>query len=333
MILVTGGAGYIGSHTVVALIDAGYEVFVLDDFSNSVVQTLDHVFKMTGTSVEYCVGSINDSLLLRSIFEKYDIKSVIHFAGLKSVSDSLTSPMSYYDVNVKGTMCLLQEMERASVFDFIFSSSATVYGNPVELPISENHPLGEALNPYGQTKQIVELMLNDLVNSNTCWNVGILRYFNPIGAHSSGFLGENPRGQATNVMPLLMKAAYGESPYLSVFGDTHGTADGTGVRDYIHVMDLASGHISALNYIAKHGGLNTWNLGTGKGYSVLELIRSFESVTGIELKFQMSPKRRGDVAICFADPSKANLELNWMAQFDLDVMISDSWKAFLNFKA
>ncbi len=324
-ILVTGGAGYIGSHTTLLLLEAGYEVVVLDNFSNSSRESLRRVEALTGKSVTVIEGDIRDSALLERLFKEHGTEAVIHFAGLKAVGESVAEPLRYYDCNVAGTLCLLEAMESAGVRTLVFSSSATVYGDPATVPIREDFPLS-ATNPYGATKLHIEDMLRDLYRSDDSWNLAILRYFNPVGAHESGQIGEDPSGVPNNLMPYIAQVAVGKRDSLSVFGGDYATPDGTGVRDYIHVMDLAEGHLKALEYLAASGGLLTTNLGTGHGYSVLDVIKAFERASARDVPYQVTERRPGDVAQCFADPGYAETVLGWRACRDIEDMCRDHWR-------
>lgn len=326
MLLVTGGAGFIGSHTLVELAQAGYQLLVLDNLCNSQAQVLARVEQLTGQNIKFIQGDIRDAALLEQIFSQHSIQAVVHFAGLKAVGESTEDPLSYYSNNVYGSQVLLQAMQQAGVFKLVFSSSATVYGEPAEIPITENCPLARPTNPYGRTKLIVEDLTRDLAASNPNWRIALLRYFNPIGAHASGLLGENPKGIPNNLLPYVAKVAVGELAELAVFGQDYPTPDGTGVRDYIHVVDLAQGHVAALKYLDQHAGVHTWNLGTGQGYSVLEIIHAFEQVSGQKIPYKVGPRRAGDLATCYSNPSKAKQELGWQAQFNLEQMLQDSWK-------
>ena len=324
-ILVTGGAGYIGSHTTLLLLEAGYKVVVLDNLSNSSRESLRRVEALTDKSVTLVEGDIRDSELLDCLFKKYAPEAVIHFAGLKAVGESVAEPLSYYDCNVTGTLRLLEAMERAGVKSLVFSSSATVYGDPAEVPIREDFPLS-ATNPYGATKLHIEDMLRDLYRSDSAWNVAILRYFNPVGAHESGMIGEDPSGIPNNLMPYIAQVAVGKHEFLRVFGGDYPTPDGTGVRDYIHVMDLADGHLSALEYLADKGGLLITNLGTGRGYSVLEMVAAFSSASARDVPYQIVERRPGDVASCYADPTHAEKTFGWRARRGIDQMCLDHWR-------
>lgn len=324
--LVTGGAGYIGSHTVLSLLEAGYEVTVLDNFSNSSAESISRIEEIVGKSVNLINGDIRDSALLDSIFQSNKIDAVLHFAGLKSVSESVEKPLMYYDNNVAGTITLCEAMLRANIFKFVFSSSATVYGEPEKMPVHEGMPTGVPTNAYGRSKLMVEQVLSDLIRSDSRWKIAILRYFNPVGAHHSGKIGENPSGIPNNLLPYISQVAVGKLKELSVFGDDYDTVDGTGVRDYIHVMDLAAGHLSALKFLSNAIGLHTWNLGTGVGYSVLEMIKAFEKASGKAVPYKVVPRRAGDIAECWADVSKSKKELGWVATRHLNEMMEDAWR-------
>ncbi len=324
-VLVTGGAGYIGSHTVLLLLEAGYSVVVLDNLSNSSRESLDRVERLTGKSLEFIEGDIRDSDCLKKIFDGHDIASVIHFAGLKAVGESVAQPLRYYDWNVTGTLRLLEAMDSADVRTMVFSSSATVYGDPASVPIREDFPLS-ATNPYGATKLHIEDMLRDLYASDNRWQIALLRYFNPVGAHESGQIGEDPNGIPNNLMPFIAQVVIGKRERLSVFGGDYPTPDGTGVRDYIHVMDLAEGHLAALQALEKTGGLITTNLGTGRGYSVLEMIQAFSRASGRDVSYQVVERRPGDVASCYSDPAHAERVLAWKATRGIDAMCADHWR-------
>lgn len=325
-ILVTGGAGYIGSHTTLALLEAGFEVVVLDNLSNSSPESLRRVERICGKAPLFIKGDIRDAALLDSLFAQYDLHAVLHFAGLKSVGESVQQPLSYYENNVAGSVTLCQAMARAEVFNLVFSSSATVYGEPAQMPISEDCPTGVPTNPYGRSKLMVEELLRDLAHSQPRWSIALLRYFNPVGAHESGLIGEDPNGIPNNLLPYISQVAIGKLSHLSVFGDDYPTVDGTGVRDYIHVVDLAAGHLKALQTITNQSGINMWNLGTGVGYSVLQMVAAFEQASGCAVPYQVSPRRPGDIAECWADPSKAAMELGWRAERDLPAMMLDTWR-------
>jgi len=321
-IFVTGGAGYIGSHTCVELLEAGYEVRVYDNLSNASEEALRRVEEITGRSLEFVRGDIRDEALLKEALEGSD--AVIHFAGLKAVGESVAKPLEYYDNNVHGTLCLLRAMDDRGIRRLVFSSSATVYGDPEYLPLTESHPL-RTTNPYGQTKLVIEEILRDLYRADPRWAIAILRYFNPVGAHPSGRIGEDPQGIPNNLMPFITQVAVGKRPYLSVFGDDYETPDGTGVRDYIHVVDLARGHLKALEKLEALG-CEAINLGTGKGYSVLEVVDAFAKASGREVPYRIMPRRPGDIAACYADPSKARELLGWETAYELPRMCEDSWR-------
>jgi UDP-glucose 4-epimerase len=302
MILVTGGAGYIGSHTLVELALAGFDFVVLDNLCNSSSVSLQRVQAISGRPVEFVQGDIRDADLLQQVFTHYPISAVVHFAGLKSVGESVAQPLRYYNNNVHGSQVLLQAMADAGVFSIVFSSSATVYGDPVEMPISEQCPVGRPTNPYGRSKLMVEDILRDLALSDPRWRVAVLRYFNPVGAHESGTIGEDPNGIPNNLLPFITQVAVGKLPQLSVFGGDYPTHDGTGVRDYIHVVDLAHGHVAALRYLQEHAGVHTWNLGTGQGYSVLDMVKAFEAASGVQVPYKLVARRAGDIAVCYSNP-------------------------------
>lgn len=325
-ILVTGGAGYIGSHAVLALLESGSNVIVLDNLSNSLPASLHNIELICGTRPIFFSGDINDSDVLNRIFTEHRVDAVFHFAGLKAVGESVRDPQKYYENNVAGTLNLLKAMVKHNVFSFVFSSSATVYGEPASMPISEETPVARPTNPYGRTKLIIEEMLRDFSESDSRWKIALLRYFNPIGAHESGLIGEHPQGIPNNLLPYISQVAIGTLDQLKVFGNDHPTDDGTGVRDYIHVVDLVDGHLKALDYIDQNSGIHIWNLGTGTGYSVIEIITSFEKATGKSIPYSFSERRPGDVAACWSDPSKAMRELNWSAARSLEDMIHDTWR-------
>ena len=324
--LITGGAGYIGSHTTLTLIDAGRQVLVLDNLCNSCRESLTRLEYLTGKRIDFIEGDIRDSHLLDDIFSRYDIDAVMHFAGLKSVEESVHKPLDYYANNVVGTLNLCHAMARFEVFKLVFSSSATVYGPPRQIPLIEDLGAGKPINPYGRTKLLIEELLSDLCLSNPQWSIAVLRYFNPIGAHASGLIGENPNGRPNNLLPCLTRVAMRQVPELMVYGSDYPTVDGTCVRDYVHVVDLADGHLKALRALQNTNGIHIWNLGTGIGYSVLQIIQSFENITGITIPFRFAPRRDGDIAECWADPTKAGRELGWYAQRDLMQMIIDTWR-------
>ena len=324
-ILVTGGAGFIGSHTVVELQNAGYDVVVLDNLSNSSEKSLERVEKITGKPVKFYKVDILDREGLNEVLEKEDIDSCIHFAGLKAVGESVVKPWEYYENNIAGTLTLVDVMRKHNVKNIIFSSSATVYGDPAIIPITEECPKGQCTNPYGWTKSMLEQILTDIQKADPEWNVVLLRYFNPIGAHKSGLIGENPNGIPNNLMPYITQVAVGKLKELGVFGNDYDTPDGTGVRDYIHVVDLAKGHVKAVQKLEDNSGLSIYNLGTGKGYSVLDIVKNFEAATGVKIPYAIKPRRAGDIAICYANPGKAKRELGWEAKYDLERMCKDSW--------
>ncbi|WP_199529271.1 UDP-glucose 4-epimerase GalE [Pseudoalteromonas sp. bablab_jr010] len=325
-ILVTGGAGYIGSHTVLELLQQGTDVVVLDNLSNSSNESLARVKQITGKDVTFYQGDILDRACLDKIFSEHTIDSVIHFAGLKAVGESVVKPIEYYQNNVQGTLTLVDAMRDAGVFKLVFSSSATVYGDPASLPIREDFPVGGTTNPYGTSKLMVEMMLQDIAKSDERFAFVILRYFNPVGAHESGLIGEDPNGIPNNLLPYISQVAVGKLEKLGVFGDDYGTVDGTGVRDYIHVVDLALGHLKALNRIASDTGAHVFNLGTGNGYSVLQMVTAFEKASGQAVPYQISPRRAGDIAACYAAPEKALKELGWQAERGIDEMMQDTWR-------
>lgn len=324
-ILVTGGAGYIGSHTCVELLNAGYEIIVVDNLCNSSEKALKRVQEITGKKLTYYNVDLLDKSALGNIFEKERIESVIHFAGLKAVGESVSKPLEYYYNNITGTIILCEVMRKHGIKEMVFSSSATVYGKPETVPIKEDSPLS-VTNPYGRTKLIIENLLEDLYVSDNSWNIIMLRYFNPVGAHKSGKIGEDPKNIPNNLVPYITQVAIGKLEYLGVFGDDYDTPDGTGVRDYIHVVDLAKGHINALEKLKERLGLLIYNLGTGKGYSVLDMVKNFEKASGRPIKYKILSRRPGDIATCYADPSKAKLELGWEATKDIEEMCVDSWR-------
>ena len=324
-ILVTGGAGYIGSHTVVELLGAGHEVVILDNLSNSSREVIGRIRELTGKTVALEEGDINDRALVSRLLAEHRFGATIHFAGLKSVGESVSDPLGYYRNNVNGTVCLLQCLAEAGVKQFVFSSSATVYGDPKTVPIREDAPTAPT-NPYGNTKWLIEHILADLAASDPEWSIGVLRYFNPAGAHPSGRIGENPRGVPNNLMPFVTQVAVGKRERLSVFGGDYPTPDGTGVRDFIHVVDLALGHLAALERVGRARGAWTVNLGTGKGYSVLDIVKAFEAASGRTIPYRIVDRRPGDIAQCYADPAHAARELGWTARLGLDRMCADSWR-------
>ena len=323
-VLLTGSCGYIGSHTLVELLDRGYEVVGIDNFSNSKREVIDNIKKITGKDFVFYEGDVCDKTILEKIFKENKIDIVIHFAGYKAVGESTLKPLMYYRNNIDSTLSLLEVMDEYNCHNFIFSSSATVYGKPHTLPIKENFPLSTT-NPYGTTKLTIEYILKDLYKSNNDWNIVILRYFNPVGAHKSGLIGENPNGIPNNLMPYIVKVANKEYDHLNVFGNDYDTPDGTGVRDYIHVVDLAIGHIKAIDDILNNCGLDIFNLGTGNGYSVLDIVNSFEKVNNVEVPYEIKPRRDGDIDACYADPTYAYEKLGFKASHSLDDMCKDSY--------
>ena len=331
-VLLPGGAGFIGSHTAVELLNSGRDIVIIDNFSNSNKKTIDAIKKITGKDFKFYEINYLNKEELEKVFEENKIDSVINFAGFKAVGESNKKPLEYYINNISGALTLLDTMRKYGCKKFIFSSSATVYGNPKTMPITEDMPTGNTTNPYGTTKLFIEQILKDLYKSDNTWDICILRYFNPVGAHESGLIGEEPNGIPNNLMPYIARVANGTLKELSVFGNDYNTPDGTGVRDYIHVVDLAKGHIKALEKLDKENeGLYIYNLGTGKGYSVLDMVKAFEKVTGKKVPYKIAPRREGDIAMCYADPSKAKKELGWTAKKTLDDMCKDSWN-FINKK-
>ena len=324
-VLITGGAGYIGSHTCVELLRAGYELVVVDNLSNSKEESLRRVQNLAGKSVTFHKVDLLDREALEAVFARNPVDAAIHFAGLKAVGESVSMPLRYYHNNVAGTLVLCQVMQKYSVRNLVFSSSATVYGEPERVSITEDFPLS-ATNPYGRSKLIIEDILRDLQVAETDWNIALLRYFNPVGAHPSGQIGEDPNGIPNNLLPYIAQVAVGRLPHLRVFGDDYPTPDGTGVRDYIHVVDLAIGHLKALERLAQKPGLVTYNLGTGRGYSVFEALAAFEKACGKTIPYQVIERRPGDVAVSYADPAKANRELKWQARLGIDEMCADAWR-------
>lgn len=324
-ILVTGGAGYIGSHTVVELQNAGYDVVVVDNLSNSSEKSLERVEKITGKEVPFYNCDICDREKLSLILDKIKVDACIHFAGLKAVGESVAKPWEYYENNIAGTLTLVDVMRQHGVKNIIFSSSATVYGDPAQIPITEECPKGTCTNPYGWTKSMLEQILSDIQKADPEWNVILLRYFNPIGAHKSGTIGENPNGIPNNLMPYITQVAVGRRDHLTVFGNDYDTPDGTGVRDYIHVVDLAKGHVKALKKIEEKAGLKIYNLGTGVGYSVLDIVKNFEEANGVKIPYEIGPRRPGDIATCYSSAKKAYEELGWEAENGIKEMCADSW--------
>jgi UDP-glucose 4-epimerase len=325
MILITGGTGYIGSHTVVELMQAGFEVLIVDNFCNSKTSVLDRIERIVGRRPGFVEADVRDREAMRTVFSAYRVEAVIHFAGLKAVGESVAQPLRYYDNNINGSLVLFETLAEAGVKTLVFSSSATVYGDPHSVPINEDFPLS-ATNPYGRSKLIIEEILRDIACADASWRVALLRYFNPVGAHESGLIGEDPNGIPNNLMPYISKVAVGLLPELSVFGNDYPTPDGTGVRDYIHVVDLARGHLAALKALSASAGALTVNLGTGQGYSVLDVIRAFEAASGRTVPYKIVGRRPGDIAECYADPSRATKMLGWKAQYGIEEMCRDSWR-------
>jgi UDP-glucose 4-epimerase len=324
-VLLTGGAGYIGSHTYIELLAAGFKPVIFDNFYNAKPEVLNRIATITGQAAEYVQGDVRDAAALKALFQRYNFSAVIHFAGLKAVGESVEKPLMYYDNNVVGTQRLLEAMQDAGVKNLVFSSSATVYGDPHAVPITEDFPLS-ATNPYGRSKLMVEDIVRDIFKADSSWNFALLRYFNPVGAHISGLIGEDPQGIPNNLMPFVAQVAVGKLEKLSVFGNDYPTPDGTGVRDYIHVVDLARGHVKALQKLATAPGLVTVNLGTGVGYSVLDMVKAFEKASGKAVPYKIVPRRAGDIAACYANPASALAVLGWQAEKTLDDMCQDSWK-------
>lgn len=325
-IFVTGGTGFIGSHTVISLLQSGFDVVILDNLCNSSAKILPRLQQISGKSVPFYEGDIRDREVLRRIFAEHDIDSVIHFAGLKAVGESVAEPMKYYDNNVSGSLVLAEEMARAGVFNIVFSSSATVYGDPGKVPYAEDMKPGDTTNPYGTSKAMVERILTDIQKADSRWSVILLRYFNPIGAHQSGLIGEHPNGIPNNLLPYICQVASGKLPYLSVFGDDYPTPDGTGMRDYIHVMDLAEGHVAAMKAKSHVPGVHLLNLGSGCAYSVLEIVRAFEAASGLTIPYQIKPRREGDLACVYADPTYTKQQTGWETKRDLPQMMEDAWR-------
>lgn len=325
-ILVAGGAGYIGSHTCVELLEAGYEVVVVDNLYNSSPESLKRVEKITGKNVTFYEADILDKEALNKIFDAHEIEAVIHFAGYKAVGESVQKPIEYYHNNMTGTLVLCDVMRAHGVKNIVFSSSATVYGDPAQIPITENCPKGQPTNPYGWTKSMLEQVLTDIHTSDPEWNVILLRYFNPIGAHKSGMIGEDPKGIPNNLLPYVAQVAVGKRECLGVFGNDYDTPDGTGVRDYIHVVDLAAGHVKAIDKLREKPGVEVYNLGTGNGYSVLQVVAAFEKACGHKIPYEIKPRREGDIATCYCDPKKAKAELGWEAKYGIDEMCEDTWR-------
>ncbi len=325
-ILVTGGAGYIGSHTCVELLEAGYDVVVVDNLYNSSKKALDRVEEITGKTLKFYEADIRDRAAMIRVFEENDIEAVIHFGGLKAVGEAVSKPIEYYENMIGGTLVLTDVMRSFGCKNFIFSSSATVYGDPAEIPITENCPKGTCTNPYGWTKSMLEQILTDIHTADEEWNVVLLRYFNPIGAHPSGKIGEDPKGIPNNLLPYVAQVAIGKLECLGVFGNDYDTLDGTGVRDYIHVVDLAVGHVAAIEKLAAREGVSIYNLGTGNGYSVLQVVHAFEKACGHPINHAIKPRRPGDIATCYCDPTKAKQELGWEAKLGIEEMCADSWR-------
>ena len=325
-IFVTGGTGFIGSHTVISLLQSGFDVVILDNLCNSSAKILPRLQQISGKSVPFYKGDIRDREVLRRIFAEHDIDSVIHFAGLKAVGESVAEPMKYYDNNVSGSLVLAEEMARAGVFNIVFSSSATVYGDPGKVPYAEDMKPGDTTNPYGTSKAMVERILTDIQKADPRWSVILLRYFNPIGAHQSGLIGEHPNGIPNNLLPYVCQVAGGKLPFLSVFGDDYPTPDGTGMRDYIHVMDLAEGHVAAMKAKSHVPGVHLLNLGSGRAYSVLEIVRAFEAASGLTIPYQIKPRREGDLACVYADPTYTKQQTGWETKRDLPQMMEDAWR-------
>lgn len=325
-ILITGGAGYIGSHTALELLNEGYEVVVYDNLCNSSQESLRRVEELTGKTVKFYEGDVLDGAALEAMFRAENVDAVIHCAALKAVGESVQKPLEYYQNNITGTLTLMDVMNRVGVKNIVFSSSATVYGSPEEMPITESCPKGQCTNPYGWTKSMMEQIMSDVQKANPDWNVILLRYFNPVGAHKSGRIGEDPKGIPNNLMPYISQVAVGKLEKLGVFGNDYNTPDGTGVRDYIHVVDLAIGHVKAINYIFTNPGLDVINLGTGVGYSVLDMVKAFSKACGKEISYEIKPRRAGDIDMCYADPSKALKVLGWKAERGLDEMCEDTWR-------
>lgn len=325
MILITGGAGYIGSHTAVVLLEAGFDIVILDNLCNSSIIAIDRIAEITGKTVPFVKGDIRDQRLLAQVFERYPIQAVMHFAGLKAVGESMQKPLEYFDNNISGTLQLLKVMQAHQVRQLVFSSSATVYGDNEIPEFIETMPMGMPTNHYGYTKLAIEQMLAKMAQADSLWSFANLRYFNPIGAHASGRIGEDPQGIPNNLLPFIAQVAVGKLAYLNIFGDDYATPDGTAVRDYLHVMDLAYGHLNALNYISNETGNFVWNLGTGQGQSVKQIVQTFEQVTGITIPHQIAPRREGDISAFWANADKAHNELGWKAQYSLDSMIRDLW--------
>lgn len=327
-LLVTGASGYIGSHTTLELLQEcqQYDIILLDNLCNSSHESIRRIQEISGRRANFIQGDVRNRSLLNNIFSDNKVELVLHFAGLKSVNESIQDPLSYYDNNLCGTISLCSAMKEAGVFNLIFSSSATVYGEPNQIPVTENCPVGEPSNPYGKSKLMAEYMLRDLCISDPRWSIGLLRYFNPVGAHSSGMIGEDPKGTPNNLLPYICQVAVGKLDGLSIFGNDYPTHDGTGVRDFIHVVDLAKGHVAAAKYVLQNKGCYIWNLGTGVGYSVLDILAAFEKETHRKIPYKFAPRRLGDIAECWSSPDKAHVELKWSAMHDLSDMVRDAWR-------
>lgn len=326
MILVTGGAGYIGAHIVLALLENGKNVVILDNLCNSSRETLERITRISGRTFQFVLGDVRSKTTLGTLFAEFPIEAVVHCAGLKAVGESVREPLRYFETNVSGSVNLCQAMAEAGVFNLLFSSSATVYGHCARMPLDEQCALAQPTNPYGHSKLMAEHVMKSVASSDPRWSIGLLRYFNPIGAHPSGLLGESPRNTPNNLLPFLLQVATRQRPALHVFGNDYPTPDGTGVRDYLHVVDLAEGHLRALEKNASQPGVSVWNLGTGRGYSVLEVVRTFERISGVTIPLVFEPRRAGDVAQCWSDPGKAWRELDWRARHDLETMLRDAWR-------
>ncbi|MCY1258657.1 UDP-glucose 4-epimerase [compost metagenome] len=325
-VLVTGGSGFIGSHVAVDLLEQGSEVVVLDNLENSSYETIARIESLTTSNVNFVKGDVRDTDFVRSVLSEQEIDAVIHLAARKSVAESVRLPLSYYETNVAGTLSLLRAMSDQGIYRLVFSSSATVYGIPEFTPIPETHPVGRAASPYGRSKFFIEETLKDLAGADGRWSIAILRYFNPAGAHSSGAIGESPQGIPNNLLPILSRVALGRLPKVAVYGGDYPTVDGTGVRDYLHVCDLARGHVQALEFISEKNGVHVWNMGTGRGYSVLEVLKAFQDVCGKAIPYEISSRRSGDVAECYADVSKAERELGWRSDKGIERMVEDAWR-------
>ena len=331
-ILVTGGCGFIGSHIIVELLLANYDVVIIDNLTNSKKDVVNKIKQITNKELTFYEGNVQNKNLLTDIFKKHNISAVIHLAGYKSVGESVKMPIKYYRNNIESTLVLCEVMQEFSVKNLVFSSSATVYGNPKQLPIKETSQITNATNPYGETKIMIERILNDIYIADNSWNIALLRYFNPIGAHQSGLIGENPNDIPNNLMPYIIKVALEELKELSIFGNDYDTPDGTGIRDYIHVVDLAKGHIKALEWVLKGNGIEAFNLGTGKGYSVLEIVNAFQKINNVAVPYKIAPRREGDIAACYADTNYAKEKLNWQAQYSIEDMVKDAYNFAIKYK-